>query len=251
MMSRQAIFVVFLIGNILLGKGEAYGQPPDSWASPEDKRLWESTDEKGRSRLVRSIDEHGKIHVKKVDKVLKHSSPPPLNGVLPEGLEKQTPECGVNALYVFLRLQNIICPLAEIKQEVPFNEKGASLLDLKETASKHGITSDIIHASPSALDSRLPAIARMTVPNMEQDGHYVVVTKMSDESVEVIDSTAGGFITVPRGLFEREFSGYALVPNATWYGAITAKWNLVLEVVIALEVAALIAGVVGNRLATR
>jgi len=144
---------------------------------------------------------------------LKRSTPPPVTGALPKEVENPRPECGPNAMYVFLRLRNVACELAKLKREIPLEENGVSMLHLRGAAQRYGVDVSVLQVTPSQLTAATPAIVRMQSNKAPQEGHYVVLTQIDDELAQVIDSAGGATIRMPRSTFDREFSGYALAQD--------------------------------------
>jgi hypothetical protein len=167
------------------------------------------------------------------------SNPVPVVGALPKTLERHNPDCGVHALYIFLRLNNCECTIDQIRAELPLTDLGATMLELREGALRHDVKAEVVSGAPQQFFGREPFIARLRTPTSGAEGHYVVVTRMTDDIVDLIDSTAGGQVTAPRATFEKEFSGYALVrPEGT---SSTATINKILAVICGLEVLVLLA----------
>src|SRR5262249_28105193 len=96
-------------------------------------------------------DAEGKVRIKR-------SSAGPIEWALAKGVTAPSPDCGANSLYVFLRLHGVNSSLKQIKQEVPLNEQGASMLDLREAASRAGVDALVIQAAPVGLADKLPSI---------------------------------------------------------------------------------------------
>lgn len=168
----------------------------------------------------------GDLVQKQGPKELKRSTPPPLLGALPKQIENPKPECGPNAMYVFLRLRNVACELEQLKRELPLEKDGVNMLALKGAANHYGVDVNVIQANPSQLIAATPLIARMQSGRSPQEGHYVVLTQINDELVQVIDSADGATIRMPRSTFDREFTGYALAPNIEWSFPIASYVNL-------------------------
>jgi len=167
------------------------------------------------------------------------SNPVPVVGALPRTLERPNPDCGVHALYIFLRLTDCECALDQIRAELPLTDQGATILELRDGAVRHGVPAEVVSGSPQQFFGREPFIARLRTPTGGAEGHYVVVTRMTDDIVDLIDSTAGGQVTAPRATFDKEFSGYALVrPEGT---SSLATINKILAVICGLEVLGLLA----------
>lgn len=59
---------------------------------------------------IHAIDANGKITVRhNAPLIAEAASPQPVIGALPRSVERPNPECGVNALYIFLRLRGTDC----------------------------------------------------------------------------------------------------------------------------------------------
>jgi len=166
---------------------------------------------------------------------LKISSAQQLKGVLSDRITSNSPDCGANALYVFLRLRGIGRTLSEVRKEVPLTALGASMLDLKKVANRLGVNASVINTSSSGLVDRVPAIARMQVKGNADRGHYVVVTQGDDKVFHVIDGTTGIVIQVTRATFDREFSGYALVAKSTTLNGLPGAVNFFLAFLCGVE----------------
>jgi hypothetical protein len=154
---------------------------------------------------------------------LRVSSAAPLRGVLAPSVDSDSPDCGANSLYVFLRLHGVERSLEAIRNEVRVTAQGASMLELKEAAGRNGLDAAVLNTSPAELFGRLPAIARLSADGSAEKGHYVVVTRADETLVHLIDGTTGLSNRVARTAFEREFSGYALARRG---GQRASVWGL-------------------------
>ena len=183
---------------------------------------------------IHAIDANGKITVRhNAPLIAEAASPQPVIGALPRSVERPNPECGVNALYIFLRLRGTDCALDQIRQKLPLTAQGANMLDLQRVASEHKVDTAVVSLSPEQFEDTVPFIARVKAVGTGFEGHYVVVTRVTGDQVDLLDSTAGGSVTMPRATFERDFSGYALVEAG---GPSGGKWlRIVLAVVCAVE----------------
>lgn len=131
-------------------------------------------------------------------------------GTVSKGYERKSPDCGANALYVFLRIHKRTCSRSEIRGEVPITGKGASLLDLQRVARRFKLPCKIIQFSPANIASHLPSILLISQDGTTE-GHFVVGVSSDGASIEYIDGTSGKQVTMKVGDFERCFTGYALV----------------------------------------
>lgn len=95
----------------------------------------------------------------------------------------------------------------ELVPNMVINEKGSSMLELKNTAIKNGFQAKGVKESYAALmKESLPVIAYIN------DSHYVVVNKITSGSVYLFDPLLG-HVQVSRQVFERVWKGYILLIN--------------------------------------
>ncbi len=214
-----------LFSSPTLGQGEGTG------AAKQDKtkenfqgygKLEKSAHKLDKTKeIFLSFDKTGKLHKSEpVARPPMAASPKPITGVLPPTIEKPDPDCGVHALYIFLRLHDTNCTLDQLRKRLTLTEQGANMLQLKEGAAEWGVSTAVVTLSADQFEPAVPFIARMKTPDAPTEGHYVVVTQVTNDRITVLDSTAGGTITSPRARFEEEFSGYALIvveKTSLWY----------------------------------
>jgi hypothetical protein len=163
---------------------------------------------------------------------LVYSPATPIEGALSRELEQPTPDCGANSLYILLRLNGVNCERHTIHSEVPITGNGASMMDLQLAATRYGLHTKVAQILPRDLLKLGPSIALITNKESETVGHYVVVLKGDDTSLDYIDGTTGGLTTCRTGDFERAFSGYALItPRA----AMKSAALVLLVILIAIE----------------
>ncbi len=93
-----------------------------------------------------------------------------------------------------------------------FHDGAISLNELKKLCEEIGLgKAQAIEVKVDDLDYlTVPFIAHQTRPGVE---HYVVCSKVSDNYVQLIDllSSKSVIETIPKGVFEHRFTGYALV----------------------------------------
>jgi hypothetical protein len=121
--------------------------------------------------------------------------------------------CGPTALYTYLRLHDRPCDLLQICNSVTVDEKrGTSFADLQAAAGRFGVESEIINLPDGDLSAApLPAIAHLSVPN---EGHYLVVLKVTPSEVLVANSILGVVETREVNAFRRAWSGVLMVSKA-------------------------------------
>lgn len=132
-----------------------------------------------------------------------------------------TPACGASCMYFLLRLHDIDVSLEQMADEIPVTGQGASLLDLKNAAEQNGMPVEVLEVTPDELARlELPLIALMGTDPEKTPGHYIVLSKVTEEGVMGIDGTTTGRISFTATAFNKEFSGFVLSPQRTtdWLG---------------------------------
>jgi hypothetical protein len=132
----------------------------------------------------------------------------------PEGAGR---ECGLNSLFMLLRLSGHDVTYEQTRAAVPIGPMGTSLLELQQAASRLGAKTRLSQCSMAELKREpKPVIAyflRATGGAVDGPGHFVVVLKADDTGVEVFDNsypTALWKYSVPH--FEAQWSGHILGP---------------------------------------
>jgi ABC-type bacteriocin/lantibiotic exporter with double-glycine peptidase domain len=138
--------------------------------------------------------------------------------------------CGVNALYVLLRANGILVDHQELLDECAVDPvKGMSLGELSRIATRYGLAVQMLKSDPDHLaDLAVPFIAHLDAN--ETTGHFVVVTRVGNGSVSVIDGINGNYDDYRLGAFERSWTGFAL----------TASDRSVLEVILSFSLCCLV-----------
>jgi hypothetical protein len=120
--------------------------------------------------------------------------------------------CGINSLYVFIRLLGQPVSYDEILRDVPVREFGTSMAELKSFLSARKIACAIVRCTPDNLHRQpLPAIAYISVGGEEQ-GHFVVVCAVNGKTLRLVDGTAGAVYTEAMESFVKHWDGHLLVP---------------------------------------
>jgi len=181
-----------------------------------------------------TVDKDGKptIIPMKGDGLARLATPVPNStNALPSEYCNNNPDCGVHALYYLLKLRGKECTQEEVAARLPVDEgTGTSMLGIRDASSGFGCSTVVVHLSASDAVNHVPFIAKLKGnkkdSNDDSDGHYVVVTSITDIKVKMIDSSGSGYITAKREAFERDFSGYALIVRKPWWNAAWIKISL-------------------------
>lgn len=121
--------------------------------------------------------------------------------------------CGVNCLYMMLRLNAKDADYTAVEKQTPVGESGTTLLELQRGAERFGLSLVAGKGTPEDLATcPLPAIAHFE-EELGKTGHYVVVTECHPDSICFIDGTTAmrHEVTIPE--FQRRWTGYLLVPR--------------------------------------
>jgi ATP-binding cassette subfamily B protein len=122
-------------------------------------------------------------------------------------------DCGATCLASISEYYNLSLPISRIRQYANTNQKGTSLLGLREASAKLGFLAKGVKVSFEGLkDLPLPAIAHILVT---KDGHefphYVVIYKVTDKYIQIMDPAYGKLEKKKLSEFEALFTGYALI----------------------------------------
>ncbi len=129
-------------------------------------------------------------------------------------------QCGRNAAYMMLKLYGINADYRGLAAEIPVFEGGSRLSDLAKSVRARGLDVQAVRATPDSLERiPLPAIAHSEEGTGQ--GHYVVLLRVSPESVSLIDGTTARRVELGRDQFHDLWSGHLLVlKSPSWAGAI-------------------------------
>lgn len=131
----------------------------------------------------------------------------------------QRPEvCGLNCLFVFLRLHDVAVDHGELLR-LPMEPGGVTLADLCEISDRYNFATQVVFATPRELERlTLPAIAQ--VGSKHGDDHFVVLISLTRGTVRLLDGSSGTIQVMPLRDFELKWSGYLLVPGSSGWTSI-------------------------------
>jgi Peptidase C39 family len=139
---------------------------------------------------------------------------------MPAGYWRNPRRCGPNCLYGYLSIHGHPVKLRSVLERVPIGPDGANMGDLRKAATGLGVPSQVIKTTPGRLAGMpLPAIAHLET----RDGHFVLVLRVTSETVMVADMMSGMTETLPADVFFERWSGYVLVPGTP---GVMARWPL-------------------------
>lgn len=122
-------------------------------------------------------------------------------------------DCGATCLASISEYYNLSLPISRIRQYANTNQKGTTLLGLREAAIKLGFLAKGVKVSFEGLkDIPLPAIVHVIV---KKDGHefphYMVVYKITKNYIQVMDPADGKLQKKTFEEFKDLFTEYALI----------------------------------------
>jgi hypothetical protein len=136
-------------------------------------------------------------------------------------------DCGPNAAYVFIKAWGKECSREALLSRgfEEGGENGVSLKALRNWCSVHGLETKVISSTTEEILQLAPCIAHL---GDTTSGHFVVLLGESGGRIELIDGTSGDAISVGRGEWDREFSGYALVLARTTQARLPPLYRVLL-----------------------
>ena len=124
--------------------------------------------------------------------------------------------CGPNAIYLLLGMTGHRVAYEDAVRAVPTDDRGSNMLDLKSAARRFGLECEVRRITPGDLwRMRGPVVIHMKNSSNNKDGkndHFMIFCRDFGDSVEVVDTTNGIPMNVPKGTIARNFSGYCLAP---------------------------------------
>lgn len=122
-------------------------------------------------------------------------------------------DCGAACLASVSEYYNLSLPISRIRQYAGTKQKGTTLLGLREAAIKLNFLAKGVKVSLEGLkDVPLPAIAHVMIKIDDVElPHYVVVYKITDKYVKLMDPANGKLEKKNLHEFEDIFTGYMLI----------------------------------------
>ncbi|SHI34746.1 peptidase domain-containing ABC transporter [Flavobacterium terrae] len=122
-------------------------------------------------------------------------------------------DCGAACLASIAEFYNLSLPIARIRQYANTNQKGTTLLGLREAASKLGFLAKGVQVSFEGINELpFPAIIHvMQVKDGHEFPHYMVVYKVTKRYIQVMDPAIGKLEKKKFSELEKIFTTYALI----------------------------------------
>ncbi len=133
-------------------------------------------------------------------------------------------KCGINVIYLMASLLTNKPDYEQVERLVPVDEKGTTLVQMRDGARPFGLNLEIVKGTPEALLAcRLPVVAHWE-EEQGSTGHYVIVLAASENEVQYIDGTSAMISTVSMTDFLRKWTGFLLLPSEgqRWRAALPA-----------------------------
>jgi len=127
--------------------------------------------------------------------------------------------CGVDCLYLFVKLRGVECSAPDVEGLVPIGEYGASLLGLREASERLGVRARVVRAAPENLaELPLPAVAHLE-PRRQANryNHYVLLVEVGPSVVKFFDPLDNRVEEMRLAQFADLSSGHFLVAQSRWF----------------------------------
>lgn len=124
--------------------------------------------------------------------------------------QRDITDCGAACLASVAAYYNSKLPISKIRQWAGTDKKGTNAWGLKKAAEKMGFSGKGVKCNLEAFNEvPLPAIAHVVVKKVLQ--HYVVVYKVTDKFIEIMDPGDGQVHKKTLEEFEKEWSGVLIL----------------------------------------
>jgi ABC-type bacteriocin transporter len=122
-------------------------------------------------------------------------------------------DCGATCLASVSEFYNLSLPISRIRQYANTNQKGTTLLGLREASSKLGFLAKGVKVSFDGLkEIPLPSIVHVIMKHGEHEfPHYMVIYKITNKYIQLMDPATGILEKRKLSEFEEFFTGYALI----------------------------------------
>ena len=122
-------------------------------------------------------------------------------------------DCGATCLASVSEYYNLSLPISRIRQYASTNQKGTTLLGLREASTKLGYLAKGVKVSfENISEIPLPAIAHVVIKTEGHEfPHYVVVYKIAKGKIHLMDPASGKIEKKKLSEFEEFFTGYMLI----------------------------------------
>lgn len=122
-------------------------------------------------------------------------------------------DCGAACLASVAEHYNLSLPISRIRQYANTNQKGTTLLGLREASVKLGFLAKGVKVSFEGLkDIPLPSIVHVMIKMDDHEfPHYMVLYKITEKYIQLMDPSLGKISKMKFSEFEALFTGYALI----------------------------------------
>lgn len=142
--------------------------------------------------------------------------------------------CGYNSVYVLLRLSGVDCSYEELKLNGNSGSKGLSVKELAEELKRCGLPSRVIRCDiPDDVRKLSPPFIIYTNPDRSGNtiGHFLVVTKISNETIDLIDGTTSEKKEYAIAKLSNLWDGVVIIPEKDRL----KSWRWLLGLVLAIS----------------
>lgn len=130
-------------------------------------------------------------------------------------IEMRRYRCGYNSVYMLLRLSGIDCDYHALKINRNSGKEGLSIKDLSEELSRCGLPASVLQCGNAEGVRKLspPFIIYTNPDRSETVGHFLVVTSVDAETINLIDGSTSESKQYAISKLGNLWDGYAIVPE--------------------------------------
>lgn len=123
---------------------------------------------------------------------------------------RHSKRCGLNCLYVMLRMRGAPVKYETLAAETEVTDKGTTMAELARVAGWHGISLQAMRATRDSIPQwPLPAIVHLQ--NQDLTTHYVLLLRTSGTKYVMLDCNSGELRDWSQGEFLDKWTGHVLL----------------------------------------
>ena len=130
--------------------------------------------------------------------------------------EAELLSCGPRAVYALARRLGCDLTYEMVRKGMRLGVKGCSIDDVRDSLIRHRVHCTVRRLDPTQLQSApTPLIVHIMPRGKRSDGHFVIVTRVGEEGLEIFDPMVNRDRFWKWRSFSDWWSGYAVVPSSS------------------------------------
>jgi ABC-type bacteriocin/lantibiotic exporter with double-glycine peptidase domain len=125
---------------------------------------------------------------------------------------RHTKRCGINCLYVMLRMLGTQVRYENVVAEAHITDQGTTIAELVRLAANYGTSLQPVRATKDTI-RRWPLPAIVHLQNQDLTTHYVLLLRASETGYVVLDCNSGELREWGPGEFLDKWTGYVLLQS--------------------------------------